>query len=304
MKIPQVTRGDNTYLFDFSNAHDLDIPLVGSLNIITRIIDTRVLTWDLEEIQIPLAAWENIWHSAAHGVQYIPEEVVLLVDNLPYVEDVVVDVREAFPEYTVMSVPLLAMKAEFEGLIEGQIEQRDRSLAELENALLHEEISFDEYAERLRAIELAMSQLGYHQNETQQGMPSDLRLPLGVLVCTNAALIVAAHMLILICERTKEIGILKALGTRGVEVVMMALGEATFLAFLGSIIGFAFIRLPAVFNHLVRHTAPDALLLGVARDAAIVFAAALLGTIAFALVPAWRMAMLPAMESLRSEQGM
>ena len=303
VKVPQVTRRDNTYTFDFSNAHDLDISLVGSLSIVTRRIDTRVLTWNLEEIQVPLAAWENIWHSVANGVEYIPEEVVLLVDNLPYVEDVVVDVRNTFPEYTVTSVPQLAMKAETEGLIEGQIEQRDRSLAELEDAWLHEKISFDEYVERLRAIELAMSQLGYRQNETQQGMPSDLRLPLGLLVCANAALVVAAHMLILISERTKEIGILKALGTREIEVVMMALGEATFLTLLGSAIGFVFVRLPAVFNQLVRNTAPEALLHGVAQDAAIVFAAALLGTIAFALVPAWRMARLSAMESLRREQG-
>ncbi|MEW6522316.1 MAG: ABC transporter permease [Bacillota bacterium] len=57
-----------------------------------------------------------------------------------------------------------------------------------------------------------------------------------------AGMLVTTNMLILVTQRRREIGILKAIGASGGEIILMVLGETVVLATLGSIMGFALVR--------------------------------------------------------------
>jgi len=132
-------------------------------------------------------------------------------------------------------------------------------------------------------------------------MAMDLRLPMMGLVLLNAALLVAANMLIMINERKREMAILKSVGAKRADIVIMALTEALILSLVGASIGFLVFRLPGALNQMTNHQGFLAIMQSVIKDFAQVVAATGAVSLLFGLLPALKLAAMPVMNVLRNE---
>lgn len=292
VEVPRILdSGNGVTGFDYLNPLVFTFEVVGILDLETRRIDfnqrsdqygdiyTRSdeeglpLFWQLDELQIPLETWQFIWQQAATE-EYLPRQVMLMIDDISYLEDIMMQLRSGFPTLSFVHTPALI----------------DKALAKF----LIEDLSFlpPVFRRQLTAL------VAYEEQTT---MPLDLRLPLSILIFLNAALVIASNLLIMINERTKEIGILKAVGALRQEIVQMALGEALFISATGAFCGFLLMRIPATLNQLTNRMPLGELLSGIGSDFLLVFAAALISTIIFGLLPALRMSSLSVNEVLRNE---
>jgi ABC-type antimicrobial peptide transport system permease subunit len=110
-------------------------------------------------------------------------------------------------------------------------------------------------------------------------------------------------MLMSVFERTREFGVLRAVGWKPLQVLMMVLGESLALSLLGGVVGTllgmgavrAVENVPTISMLLPGTFPPDLLMQGIAVGLG-------LGTIGGAL-PAWRAARLLPAEAMRAESG-
>jgi len=135
--------------------------------------------------------------------------------------------------------------------------------------------------------------------------PGKVLAVVGIMSLLAGAIGVSNIMLISVRERTKEIGVRKALGAQPVSVVGMVMAEAIALTaiagYLGLVVGVAAVELAA---WAVTKQGPDfalgppAVSVGTAliATAVLVVAGALAG-----LIPAYRAAMIQPVEALRDE---
>ena len=249
-----------------------EFTIIGHIEAITRYYtseggNTMPVQWELEEVQIPLATWQDLWLEAG-GAEYQPEQLSIIYDDMSYLEDIVFDLRQALPTYGVYGLPEYFASAESRGLIEYLPMQ-------LQNAIVEE--------------------------HTQTALPLDMRVPFTAMIFINSAMIVAANLLIMIAERTKEIGILKSVGSTRAQIMAMSLGESLSISLTGALLGFAFFRIPAALAQLTNRIHPVTILSSIASDAAIVGGVTLAFALVFGLLPAVRMSGLPVMEVMRSE---
>ena len=118
---------------------------------------------------------------------------------------------------------------------------------------------------------------------------------LGILV---SFLVVLMNMHTMVMERTREIGILKALGFTRFEIMQMLMGETTVLAVAGSLVG---IGITFLTQAILKQTLPS---LPIQISAAWVlasFALAMLGSALGATIPAMRAAGFDPVEALAYE---
>jgi putative ABC transport system permease protein len=125
-------------------------------------------------------------------------------------------------------------------------------------------------------------------------------------------------MIVSLMERTREIGILKALGMKGRTVLLIFLGESVIIGLLGAVIGIVFgLSLAEVFarigfagiGRVGNGNANQAAGMGSLRITPILtptvfvgaFAFGLTVSVVFALYPAWRASKLKPVEALRYE---
>jgi putative ABC transport system permease protein len=118
---------------------------------------------------------------------------------------------------------------------------------------------------------------------------------LGILV---SFLVVLMNMHTMVMERTREIGILKALGFTRLEVMQMLLGETTALAIAGSLVGIAVTFLTRA---ILKETNPSLPVQITAGWALASIGLALLGAVLGATVPAMRAATYDPVEALAYE---
>jgi putative ABC transport system permease protein len=100
-------------------------------------------------------------------------------------------------------------------------------------------------------------------------------------------LVVLLNMHTMVMERTREIGILKALGSSRLDIVKLLLGETLVLAFLGSVAG---IIVTFVVEGILRETTPTLQILITPGWLAVALVLALAGAAAGAVYPALRAA--------------
>ena len=126
---------------------------------------------------------------------------------------------------------------------------------------------------------------------------------LGIFAVLVGGLGMMNTMLMSVMERTREIGVLRAIGWRRRRIVLMILGEALVLALVGGVAGIA---LGVGLTMLVRLSpAVETLLQGVFRPdmfAQALVIALLLGGLG-GVYPAWRASRLAPVEAMRQEGG-
>ena len=271
--MPKVRYIEGSIAFDWLDPWKMELLIIGKVEIITRHLNASQGTpeipvfWQNDEIHIPQGTWETIWTKAG-GQEYRPEQLSLLVEDTTYLEDHIAALRDAFPQRTFLSVPSQAAQAQALGLIETPVP--------------------GEYTLPLE--------------QTQQPVVHmDVRLPMSILIFANAALVVSANLLMMVGERTKEIGILKAVGSRRRQIMAMVMAEALLISCMGTLAGFTFFRIPVLLNQLTNLWGILPLLASLLVDSMLVFFAATVASALFALMPAWKMASMSAAEVLRSE---
>lgn len=232
---------------------------------------TERLYWWNNEIQIPLSTWQEIWQESAGDLAYPVSQVLVQADDLTYLEDTVLNLVKEFSDYSFVSVPNQALMAMQRQLIEKFI-----------------------------TVPTQVVEASEHK-ATQQGMAMDLRLPIMGLVLLNAALLVAANMLIMINERKREMAILKSVGAKRLDITIMALTEALILALFGALIGFLVFRLPGALNQFTNGQKFLTVMTSVGEDLIKVLLATGIVSLIFGLVPALKMAGMSVMTVLRNE---
>jgi len=232
---------------------------------------TEVLYWWTNEIQIPYSTWQNIWQEVAGNLDYPISQVMLQAQDLTYLEDIVLNLVTKYPEFSIASVP-------------------NQSIMAMERQLI----------EKFLAVPRILIE-GSEQKATQQGMAMDLRVPMMFLVLLNAALLVAANMLIMINERKREMAILKSVGAKRLDITIMALTEALILAIVGASIGFLIFRIPGALNQMTNNQGFITIMKSVMVDMMQVLAATAAVSLLFGLIPAVKLAGMSVMNVLRSE---
>lgn len=116
-----------------------------------------------------------------------------------------------------------------------------------------------------------------------------------------AGMLVTTNMLILVAQRRKEIGVLKAIGASSGEIVLMVLGETLVLAGLGSFLGFALVRGFYLLIYLASGVSLTRVGLGTLQAASYVTGLASLTALLAGLVPSVIAARSTAREVLRHE---
>lgn len=135
----------------------------------------------------------------------------------------------------------------------------------------------------------------------QVGEPVRISTAFNMIFFAIAALLAAANGVVLVLERQREIGILKAIGSSSREVILMVLGEVVLLSALGATMGFALAEAMAVWNLISNGTPFLTLLLAVGWDLVRVLGLTVAFAMLFGLIPALRTTRMTAMEVLRRE---
>jgi hypothetical protein len=275
IEVPTMTMQNGQPLLNYEKPMTKELKVIGQMELDTRILswsngqntESEQLYWNTPEIEIPLSTWQTLYQQAG-GTDYHPYEVAMQVPDLTYLEDISLNLNKAFPQYTFVSVPKQADMAAKRGLIE---------------PILRAPVS------------------GEPEQAQQNGLPLDLRETLLVLVYLNAALIVAANMLTAVNERKQEMGVLKAVGARRWDIMVMALTEGMLLSAIGGSIGFLIIRIFGAINQLTNHQAITYVLKSIVSDYGIVLGSTILVSLLFGLIPATKLSRLTAMEVLRND---
>jgi hypothetical protein len=122
-----------------------------------------------------------------------------------------------------------------------------------------------------------------------------------ILLFLNAGMLLASQMLTAVAGRRNEIGILKAIGSRQREVVGMIIMEAVIIALIGSSVGFLLVRSAGIHLSVTNGLPLLAIVATTLRELGLVLGLTVAMSLAFGVLPAWKVARLTVMEVFRNE---
>ncbi|MDP3488407.1 MAG: ABC transporter permease [Bacillota bacterium] len=243
---------------------------------------TRELTWGTDgavlseqgyvhmpELYLTESSWQQIWQEQSGGAKYPLLSVALRVSDLSQLNVIATKLEKQFPELAIFTVPSVAQHVERYNLL-------DRF--------------YTAPRELWNIVELA-----------RPYAPREFGLISSILLYLNAGMLLASQMLANVAARRKEIGILKALGSKRIEVVMMVLTEAVVLAMIGAVFGFALVRLASIHQAITNGVRLSSILFTTFREFLTVTALTTTVSLVFGAIPAWRVARLTVMEVFRNE---
>ena len=265
--VPRITQRAGEIGYNYADPLLIELRVIGVLDVPMRAgaqlgpgdIWIHQLYAQSEEIQVPLSTWKSIWEMAGGG-EYEPRQVALRINDLSGLENTVRALEQTFPQYSFYSVQSLLRRTE--------------TNFRLEN---YEKVQFYDYF----FVELLHS-----ADEEQVIQTEDLRLPIALLMFINAALIIAANLLIMISERRREIGILKAVGARRSEITQMVLAEALLITILGCFSGFIVFRFRGILTQLTNSIGLFSVLGTALIELLQILSIAAVASILFGLMPA------------------
>lgn len=224
--------------------------------------------FDRAEIWVEQHDWEQIWAAAAPGQEPQAFSYGLSVSNMGALEAVAGELQVNNPQMTIASAPNLAKLAQKSQLI-------------------------DHFDFLPRELQLA-------ESKPQLGLPQDMGKLLALFIYLIAGLLMAARMLTGAAARRKEIGILKAIGARRRDIMLMAMTEAVVLSVIGSTIGFVLAYGAALLQQLTNHVSIGNILIDLVGSFGLVIGETVAIGLVFGLLPAWRLSKLTVNEVQRA----
>ncbi len=139
------------------------------------------------------------------------------------------------------------------------------------------------------------------EEKGQSGVPADVSYLFTILAFVTAGMLVVANMYVLVIQRRRELGVLKAIGVSTAEMLGLILAETVGISVLGAILGFGFIRL--VVSGMLLISEVSLLRAGFLTLKAFgaVMAATTGVAVIFGLLPAWEAASSTTVEVLKHE---
>ncbi len=278
VEIPRISTIEGQLVFDYEHRIAKELTVIGQTWSLTRSVGyidgtgmsaTEELYWHSCEIEIPLSTWQA-WFREAGGNQYQPQELALHVTDMTYVEDTVASLAARFPQYSFVSVPKHVTTAIGRGLVD-------------------------------RTYQAPPEAAGTPEVPHQNGIPLDLRRPLMAMIYLNAALMMAANMLIMVNERRREMGVLKSVGARRMDIMVMALSEAVLISALGGSLGFLIVRIFGAINQLSNHYPIIAVMSSIMADYGLIIGLTVTLSLLFGMIPASKLSRMTAIDALRGE---
>ena len=243
---------------------------------------TREITWGdggaifseqgyvhMPELYLTETAWQQIWHEQSGGAKYPVLSVALRVGDLPKLNVIAADLEKQYPGLAIFTVPRVAQHAQRYNLLDKFYQAPD--------------------------------DLWINAETVQPYAPREFGLISSILLYLNAGMLLASQMLANVAARRKEIGILKALGSRQAEVVTMVLTEAVALAMIGAVGGFGLVRIAGIHQAISNGIRLSSVLLTTIVELLTVTALTTTVSLVFGAIPAWRVARLTVMEVFRNE---
>ncbi|MHB0885733.1 MAG: ABC transporter permease [Bacillota bacterium] len=280
VSVPAVRQDpDGTRWYDYSTMKTFNFEVIGQIALPTRLLAwptppngsaSEQLYWSTPQVFIPAATFEQVYREASGGNPYEFEQLAVIVEDQSFIRQAMTELRRALPEYTAVTVADQVTMAEARGLPE-------------------------------KAYQAPPQVRGDPSLRTQVGVPMDLGPAMTLLLYLIAAMIVAANMVLLVTSRRQEIGVLRAVGAKGRDVVLMILTETAALSLGGALIGFTVVRFAATWNLLSNRVGLARVGLLTLTDLGRVVGLTLAMAVVFGLFPAFRMARVSAMEVLRND---
>lgn|GEM_PF-1376515 len=233
--------------------------------------ETEQLYLTSPEIIVPWTTAAGILAEMSGGsVDMWATAVAVELDGLARVESAVTEINNEHPDYCAVSVPRLASTANARWLPEP-------------------------------LYRVPESEWQGAQAVAQLSEPVEISQAFNVIFFAVAALLAAANGIILVLERQKEIGILKALGAYGRDVIVMILGEIVLLSSIGALVGFVLAESMAAWNLISNRAGWLVIVTSVGFDLVRVLGLTVAFAVVFGLAPAMRTTAMTAMEVLRRE---
>ncbi|MGI6358248.1 MAG: ABC transporter permease [Bacillota bacterium] len=268
---------DGSVQIDDTRLSEIDAQVAGYYALPTRSISwpdgqggtmTEQGYFNRDEIWVRASDWQAIWQLAAPTKPPMAFSCGVIVKNMGFLESVSGELQLNNPQFTVVSAPNLARVASQSQLID------------------HFQMAPKEYL-----AGTAKAQLGF---------PQDMGRLLSLFIYLNAGLLMAARMLTGAAARRKEIGILKAIGARRRDIMLMAITEAVTLSVIGSTVGFVITYAAALLQQLTNHVAFSSIILDLLQSYGVVMGQTVAIGLVFGLMPAWRLSKMTVNEVLRS----
>lgn len=263
---------DGAPVFDYTTARAIDLPVVGLLS---TVIGTEVVggqpvevNWGTGAVLVPQDALDLLAREL--GLPAAPANAIAVrARSLIGLDKLVGELRRELPGVRVASLQELLASVSLSGA-PGPLQ------AEMSGHIL--------------ALSLR-----------PRALPLDLNLIFAFIAFTIAALIVAGNLLVLLAQRKREIGILRALGARAGDVAIMVLTEMILLSLMGCVLGYWPIRLLSTFTLVSNRLSLARILTLTLGDFGLVTCLGLGFAVAFGLLPAAAAIRVTCTEALRDD---
>jgi hypothetical protein len=270
---------------DFADAQGQELPFAGYVEIPTRPVawyGPGEQVWDsTPSLQMETgllkanvawvseAAWQALLQRMGMEGPLPVSNLVLHVEDLQQLDETIVRLGEAFPRLTFVHL--------------NRVEER-----------LYETGSMEYFRRAPKDVWMKVEQSGLV-------VPQSFSPVFSFLFLLIAGLLLGGHMLTGAAARRKEIGMLRALGARRRDILILGASETSFLTFVGVTAGFLGLRLFGMIMELRGGQKLLSVLWRIAGEYVQVLGISLVVSLIFALLPIWRLSQITPMEVLRHE---
>lgn len=265
-----ITPGSAMARFDWSDVRPYSFQVVGGLAFTTA-EEPDVRYYATPQVVVPLTVFRTIWDEVTGGLPLAVPQVTVSVSSLVSVETYARKLQELLPDCTVMSVPGAASFGSMRGGLPEAWPVWRRS--SVQGSVV-----------------------------TGQAMlPAGTRWIVLGLTCMIAALIVASNTMIILTQRRREIGVLRAVGAKRRDIVVMVMAEIAAISLLGASLGYGVIRVAVIWHQFSAKASLLSIGASALLDGAKITGVTVLSALLFGVFPALRTTAVTTVDVLRSE---